>query len=269
MLARHAELGLAGLKDGSRAPKVHPNQTPPEVEAAVLRVRKAHPTWGSKKILWALDRERPDEDWPARSTVEEILKRAGVVEPRDRRLRRQPCSPPRVEAAAPNDVWSMEERPHEALGMKPPAEVYELSPRQMPRELQEHSYETGFESRSVRSDGSIKWDGEMVFVGEAFAGEVVGIRPFDEGAVARPSWAVARRHPARPVAHHRAAPGGCHPCARTKVSPMFPVAPSTANSPSASTPLPCSCRHRARTVEQQAANSWQEPPQPRHRSTMA
>ena len=39
MLARHAELGLAGLKDGSQAPKVHPNQTPPEVEAAVLRLR--------------------------------------------------------------------------------------------------------------------------------------------------------------------------------------------------------------------------------------
>ena len=103
ILARHAALGLAGLKDGSRAPKVHPNQTRPEVEAAVLRVRKAHPTWGSKKILWTLDRERPDEDWPARSTVEEILKRAGLVEPRDRRLRRQPSSPPKVEAAAPND----------------------------------------------------------------------------------------------------------------------------------------------------------------------
>jgi integrase len=29
--------------------------------------------------------------------------------------------------------------------------------------LREHSYETGFESRSVWSDGSIKWDGEMVF----------------------------------------------------------------------------------------------------------
>lgn len=51
----------------------------------------------------------------------------------------------------------------------------------MPRELQEHSYETGFEPRSVRSDGSIKWDGEMVFLGEAFAGEVVGIKSFEEG----------------------------------------------------------------------------------------
>ena len=65
--------------------------------------------------------------------------------------------------------------------MKTPAEVYELSPRPMPAELPEHSYADGFEPRSVRRDGSIKWDGELVFVGEAFAGEIVGIRVLDEG----------------------------------------------------------------------------------------
>jgi len=70
ILTRHEELGMAGLTDASRAPKTHPNQLSPEVEAAVLQVRKAHPTWGSKKILWALDRERADQDWPARSTVD-------------------------------------------------------------------------------------------------------------------------------------------------------------------------------------------------------
>ena len=86
--ARHAELGMAGLGDASRAPKTHPNQSPPEVEAAVLRVRKAHPTWGSKKILATLDRQQPAENWPARSTIDAILKRAGVVEPRGKRVRR-------------------------------------------------------------------------------------------------------------------------------------------------------------------------------------
>jgi hypothetical protein len=30
--------GLAGLGDASRPPKTHPNQSPPEVDAAVLRV---------------------------------------------------------------------------------------------------------------------------------------------------------------------------------------------------------------------------------------
>ncbi|MCB9583760.1 MAG: transposase [Polyangiaceae bacterium] len=74
----------------------------------MLRVRKAHPTWGSKKILWTLLRERPAESWPAWSTVDAILSRAGVVVPRGRRRRRQSTAPPVVEAAAPNDVWSMD-----------------------------------------------------------------------------------------------------------------------------------------------------------------
>jgi putative transposase len=108
VMARHAERGMAGLADASRAPKTHPNQSSPEVEGAVLRVRKAHPTWGSKKILAMLDRERPDKTWPARSTIDAILKRAGVVEPRGKRNRRQPSAPPFVEATAPNDVWSMD-----------------------------------------------------------------------------------------------------------------------------------------------------------------
>jgi transposase len=69
ILARHAELGMAGLADASRAPKTHPNQASPLVEAAVLRVRKAHPTWGSKKILWALSREREDRTCSARRTT--------------------------------------------------------------------------------------------------------------------------------------------------------------------------------------------------------
>jgi hypothetical protein len=47
VLARHAEHGLSGLRDGARAPRSHPNQAAPEVEGAILRVRKAHPTWGS------------------------------------------------------------------------------------------------------------------------------------------------------------------------------------------------------------------------------
>ena len=89
-------VGMSGLLDASRAPRQHPNQSPPEVEAAVLRVRKAHPTWGSKKILATLDRERPDEHWPARSTIDAILKRGGVVAPRGRRRRRQPSAPPVV-----------------------------------------------------------------------------------------------------------------------------------------------------------------------------
>jgi hypothetical protein len=47
--------------------------------------------------------------------------------------------------------------------------------------LPEHQYADGLEQRSVRTDGSIKWDGGMVFVGEAFAGETVGLQACDDG----------------------------------------------------------------------------------------
>ena len=33
----------------------------------------------------------------------------------------------------------------------------------------------------MRPDGSIKWAGSQVFVGEAFAGEIVGLTAADEG----------------------------------------------------------------------------------------
>ena len=65
--------------------------------------------------------------------------------------------------------------------MKTPAEVYELSPRELPTDPPEHSYPDGFEPRSVRRDGAIKWGGSQVFVGEAFGGEVVGIEAVDDG----------------------------------------------------------------------------------------
>lgn len=65
--------------------------------------------------------------------------------------------------------------------MKTPAEVYELSPRQLPEKPAEHSYADGLDPRRVRPDGSIKWGGALVFVGEAFGGEVVGIEAVDDG----------------------------------------------------------------------------------------
>ncbi len=62
--------------------------------------------------------------------------------------------------------------------MKPPGEVYE---RSLPSSLPEHRYGDDHEQRSVRPDGSIKWDSCMVFVGEAFAGEQIGLQAFEDG----------------------------------------------------------------------------------------
>ena len=108
LLKRYAEDGPDGLRDQSKAPHRHPNRTPPDLEAAVLRVRKAHPTWGSKKILAILGSDWIADELPVRSTVDAILKRAGFVRPRKRRARRRCGGPPTVEAKHPNDVWSID-----------------------------------------------------------------------------------------------------------------------------------------------------------------
>ena len=51
----------------------------------------------------------------------------------------------------------------------------------MPSTLPDHEYAAGFEVRRVRSDGSMKWGGSYVFVGEAMRGEIVGVEPVDNG----------------------------------------------------------------------------------------
>ncbi len=60
ILGRYRDCGPAGFRDRSRAPRTHPNRTSPEMEGAILRVRKTYPTWGSKKILAVLARSIAD-----------------------------------------------------------------------------------------------------------------------------------------------------------------------------------------------------------------
>ena len=49
-LERFRERGLEGLIDESRRPLGSPFQTTSEIALEVIRLRKAHPTWGAKKI---------------------------------------------------------------------------------------------------------------------------------------------------------------------------------------------------------------------------
>lgn len=62
-------------------------------------------------------------------------------------------------------------RPHEALGMKRPGDVYVPSTRLYPGCLPDVEYPAEMRVRSVRQDGSIKWNGKLVFVSEALSGE--------------------------------------------------------------------------------------------------
>ena len=99
-----------------------------------------------------------------------------------RTLKQETMSPPAPNSEAQQqscDKFRVEYntlRPHQALGQIPPAAVYKYSPRMYPDQIEGPEYPSLTEIRRVRSNGQIKWHGELVFVSEALVGEQVGIR---------------------------------------------------------------------------------------------
>jgi len=74
-----------------------------------------------------------------------------------------------------------EERPHEALGQRAPASVYQRSPRPMPRRAPEPDYPAEAAVRKVRSNGEIKWQGGLIHISEALIGEAVALTETESG----------------------------------------------------------------------------------------
>ena len=100
--------GMAGLADRSRAPHHHPNAVSATVEAAVLAVRRAHPSWGPKKIRAWLRARDDQTPWPVESTIARLLDRHGLVARRRRRRRVAPSAVALSPCVAANDVWGVD-----------------------------------------------------------------------------------------------------------------------------------------------------------------
>ena len=113
-LARYAAEGPAGLRDRSHAPHRCPHRIGEGLAALLLTARRAHPTWGPAKLVQYLAPRHPAvEDWPAVSTVADLLARHGLV--RKRRRRHRPVVHPGVvpiATAAPNDLWKADFKGH-------------------------------------------------------------------------------------------------------------------------------------------------------------
>lgn len=111
-LRRHREAGAAGLEDRSRRPLESPRRTAPEIEARIVELRQAHPGWGGRKIA----RRLMDLDVagvPAVSTVTEVLRRHGLLDPS---LASQHRAFVRFERSEPNELWQMDFKGHIATG---------------------------------------------------------------------------------------------------------------------------------------------------------
>lgn len=115
-LERYREGGADALHDRSCAPKSCPHRTPEPICQIVIEARRAHPRWGPRKLLDYLKPRHPDVTFPAPSTVGDILKQAGLIEPpRPRRRTKHPGASP-IDATAPGEVWTADFKGEFRLG---------------------------------------------------------------------------------------------------------------------------------------------------------
>lgn len=104
-VARFRETGYAGLEARSRAPHHSPQAIEASTAAAIIAERQKRPTWGARKLRLILEREKPGVDWPAASSIGELLQREGLIQARVPRRKTPPYTQPLAHAEAPNQVW--------------------------------------------------------------------------------------------------------------------------------------------------------------------
>jgi len=73
-----------------------------------------------------------------------------------------------------------QERPHEALGQRPPAALYAASPRRYPDRLPQPEYDSDLLVRHVYPHGQFFWKNNDVFLSKVLAGERIGLGALDE-----------------------------------------------------------------------------------------
>lgn len=101
---RFTQDGLRGLQERSRRPHHSPQRMPAEVEALVCQLRRAHPRWGARRLVFELA-ARDVRPAPAPSTVHRALVRNGLVIAQEQRHRRKYR---RWAREAPMHLWQLD-----------------------------------------------------------------------------------------------------------------------------------------------------------------
>lgn len=105
-IERYKEYGPSGLEDQSRAPKNCPHKVSLATENLFIELRKKHPSWGASKLInWLKNNNKSYCDLPARSTVNEILDRHGLLIKKKKRMNKYKEVQPIPIAKQSNDIW--------------------------------------------------------------------------------------------------------------------------------------------------------------------
>lgn len=111
----------------------------------------------------------------------------GTHERMHRELKREACVPAAATRAAQQARFAAfqqrynEERPHAALADQTPATRWTPSPRAYPPQVTPPDYPAHFVVRRIRSGGTLKYRGRIVFVSEALEGDHVGLDAVGDG----------------------------------------------------------------------------------------
>jgi len=102
-LVRYRQDGIAGLEDRSHQVHYHPWRIPAQVEELICELRRGHPKWGPRRLVFEMGRRGHQV---TRSTVYRTLVRNGLVEPTSRRRRRKDYR--RWERSVAMELWQLD-----------------------------------------------------------------------------------------------------------------------------------------------------------------
>ena len=96
--------GAAALSDLPRTPHHCPDKVSEEVSALIIAARQQW-RWGPRKLRIKLIAAHPKITWPAESTMGELLKRAGLTQRRQPRVRTPPYEQPFAAVESADQTW--------------------------------------------------------------------------------------------------------------------------------------------------------------------
>jgi len=190
---RYKQDGARGLYDRSRAPHKHPNQLSSEIERLIIRLKKEKPKWGapfaSANSAWNLTRlsvwwirlgiklERIRPGNPQENGRHERMHRTLKLEATNKTIGNLLQQQERF------DCFKKEfnfERPHQAIEMKCPADIYRKSIRRY-KGLEEIVY-PGYNKRlMITNCGRVCLDKQKIHISKALANQPVGLKEVDDG----------------------------------------------------------------------------------------
>lgn len=104
-LSRFEQCGPTGLLEHSkRRINQHPNQTQEDITNLIINARKAHPSWGGRKLRKYLE-NKDIKKLPAASTITDILRRASLIGSPGKETKE---NWKRFEHEKPNRLWQMD-----------------------------------------------------------------------------------------------------------------------------------------------------------------